>query len=365
LVSYVVVIVRDPVAALRGSGVSSGDYIEAPHGRQENRCRLSGTKALYAAFAMGYDRGVPLNVAVIINPRAGRKSAAWPEEALRSALADSGIRASVHRTSSRGDAGRLAAELAPRADAIAVVGGDGTVHEVANGIRSRPVPVAILPTGSGNDLSSLIECPRNPRDLAQVLRDGWAAELDLLDFGDRYCVNSAGLGFEGLVNRMSHGFSRVGGRTRYAIALLRALRSVRFSRFTITASTGERISGEKLLVSIGNGQRTGGAFYLTPHAFPDDGVIDVCVVDRMSRLKMLRVLPSTLRGNHVRRSEVRMLRAESLVIEATAPYPMHIDGEYFEARPERREVTVKPAAFTMLCRRSARNRLTKQLKKIL
>ncbi len=322
------------------------------------------SKALYARIAIDYDVRVALQIGVIINPRAGRGSSAWTDEAFQSAFARAGIRASIHRTASRGHATRLAGELARGADAIAVVGGDGTVHEVANGIRSHPVPLALLPAGAGNDLASVIDCPRTPRDLVEVLREGWAADLDVLDFGDRYCVNSAGMGFEGLVNRMSHRIARLGGRTRYAVALVRALRALRFPCFTITTSAGERISGEKLLVSIGNGHRTGGAFHLTPLAFPDDGLIDVCVVDRMNRLKMLSILPRALTGSHVGRPEVRMLRVESLAVEASAPYPMHIDGEYLEAPPERREVKVKPGALTVVCRRSSRNKLTKQLRKI-
>jgi diacylglycerol kinase (ATP) len=216
----------------------------------------------------------------------------------------------------------------------------------------------VIPTGSGNDLASLVDCPRTPEALARVIEDGWAARLDVLDFGDRYCVNSAGLGFEGLVNRYSHRLAPLGGRTRYALALLRALAEVRCPDFTIVTSRGDEIRGRRLLVSIGNGQRTGGAFRLTPDAFPDDGLIDVCIVDPMSRARMLRILPGATGGSHVTRPEVHMLRVESLAVEATEGYPMHVDGEYVAAGPELREITVRRAALTVLCRRSVRNKLS-------
>ncbi len=247
---------------------------------------------------------------------------------------------------------------------ICVVGGDGTVHEVVNGIMPRRIPIAVLPTGSGNDLASLVDCPKTPHELARAVEDGWAAELDLIDFGDRYCVNSAGLGFEGLVNRFSHGFARVGGRARYALALAKALKTVRCPNFNIVTSRGDEIKGQKLLVSIGNGHRTGGAFYLTPRAFPDDGLIDVCIVEPMSRVKLMWILPRALNGSHARRREVRMLRVESLTVEAAEPYPMHVDGEYVESGPERREIAIRPAALQVLCRRSSRNKLVSELRRV-
>ena len=316
-------------------------------------------------MTLQYPCGVGLELAVIVNPRAGRRTTVWKEPALRAALEPLGIGVSVHVTRARGDARRLANDLAGRAGVIGVIGGDGTVHEVVNGILPRPVPIVLIPSGAGNDLSSLIACPRNLRELAAVIENGWGAELDVLNFGDRFCVNSAGLGFEGLVNRMSHDVARIGGRTRYAIAFLKALGSLRHPYFEIATSRGDEFSGEKLLVSIGNGRRTGGAFYLTPHAFPDDGLIDVCIIEPMGRARMLRILPRVLNGSHLTRKEVRVLRVESLVVEAKAAYPMHIDGEYVEGGPQRREITVVPGALRILCGRSRTNILSKELKKIL
>ena len=306
-----------------------------------------------------------MNLGVIINPFAGRRPSRWRADALRSALSPLGIEVTVRVTAARGDAQRFATELAPRADALAVIGGDGTVHEAVNGIMSRPIPIAVIPSGSGNDLASLVDCPRTPRDLGAVLERGWAAELDVLDFGDRFCVNSAGLGFEGLVNRLSHRLARSAGHLRYAAALIQAMASVKCPHFTIVTSAGDEISGEKLLVSIGNGRRTGGAFYITPDAFPDDGLIDICVIDPMSRARMLWIMPRVFDGSHIRHPEVHMLRAESLTVEARGAYPMHIDGEFFEAAPNLRRITVRPRALKVMCNPSTHNKLAMGLKKVL
>lgn len=304
-------------------------------------------------------------LALIVNPRAGRRPAIWKESELRALFEPLGLAVTVHETRGPGDARRIAREVAGRARVIGVAGGDGTVHEVVNGMLPLRTPIVVVPSGSGNDFASLLGGPKSPRELAEMVGTGRGAELDVLSIGDRFCVNSAGLGFEGLVNRLSHGDSRLGGRTRYAIALLRAFRLRARFRFRITTPRGDDISGEMLLVSIGNGRRTGGAFYLTPGAFPDDGLIDVCLVESMSRAKMLRILPRSLRGTHVTRPEVRMLRVESLTVEADTGYPMHIDGEYVDAPSGRSEITLLPGALRILCGESAANSLSKGLKQIL
>lgn len=304
-----------------------------------------------------------VEIAFIVNPAAGGWRRRWNPETLDEVFRPLGVETVLHVTQTRGDAERIAASLAGRAAAICVVGGDGTVHEVVNGVLPRRVPIAVIPSGSGNDLASLLDFPKTPGELAAVLEDGLCAELDVIDFGDRYCVNSAGLGFEGAVNRFSHRIAGLGGRTRYALALFPALGRVRCTNFTLVTSRGDQIRGKKLMVSVGNGHRTGGAFYLTPDAFPDDGLLDLCVVEPMRRVRMMWVLPQALSGRHVLRREVSMLRAESVTIEADEAYPMHIDGEYMRAGPERRKIAVRPAAISVLCRRSSRNKLLHDLKR--
>ena len=137
----------------------------------------------------------------------------------------------------------------------------------------------------------------------------------------------------------------------YLVAVFKAIASLTCPFFRITLSTGEQISGEQLLVSIGNGNRTGGAFHITPDARPDDGLIDVCIAQSMGRLKVLRLLPRTFNGSHVRQDGVRMFRAGSLTIESDADYPMHIDGEFVQAPPGRLEIVLKDRVLPVLCAR--------------
>ncbi|UCH83141.1 MAG: diacylglycerol kinase family lipid kinase [Candidatus Latescibacterota bacterium] len=309
-----------------------------------------------------------MRFALIVNPASGRAGAAPDVSAFDRALSSIGVDLTVARTEARGDAIRIAAELAIQADVLGVIGGDGTVHETVNGLMqgaASPIPLVIVPYGAGNDLAHVIDCPKTPEELAAVLDSGVGAKIDVLDFGERLCVNSAGLGFEGQVNRFSQSITSVRGHVRYMVALAKALARFSFFHFKLTTAEGVTVEGDKLLISIGNGIRTGGAFYLTPDAWPDDGLLDACIVEPMGRVRMLRLLPKSFKGNHVASPDVTMLRTESLIIDSDTPYPMHIDGEFIESPAGRRTVTTRRHALRVLCKPGDNELLRNPLEKIL
>jgi YegS/Rv2252/BmrU family lipid kinase len=286
-------------------------------------------------------------------------------EEFRTKAGSLGIDVMFEVTRGPGDGVRLARELAAGADVLGIIGGDGTVHEAVNGIMPTPLPIVIVPVGSGNDFASLMGCPSDAEGLLEVIRRGRGARIDVLDYGIRFGVNSAGLGFEGIVNRYSHDIRHLKGSMLYLAAVFRALNKLECPRFRLTTPDGMVIEGNKLIVSVGNGNRTGGAFYLTPDAYPDDGLIDVCLVEKMGRLRVLALLPTSLRGSHVHRPQVQMLRVESLVLESEPGYPMHIDGELIDPAPERLDITLLKRALPVLCDDSIAGSLKHPLEKLL
>lgn len=257
---------------------------------------------------------------------------------------------SIHTTTGPGDGVRIAKEIRGDTDVVGIIGGDGTVHEVVSGLMPDPPPIVIMPSGTGNDYASLFRCPADVTELSEVLERGVGARLDVLKIGERFCINTAGLGFEGMVNQRSHKIKRIKGSLLYLVAVFQTLSSLKCPPFTITTPAGDRYEGNKLLVSVGNGNRTGGAFYLTPDACPDDGLIDVCIVDAMNWGKVLRLLPKSFSGGHTGKRGVRMLRVPSLVIETTAGFPMHIDGELVESAPTRLTIDLIPRVLPVLCK---------------
>ena len=170
-----------------------------------------------------------------------------------------------------GHARELAREAAARFQVVCAVGGDGTVSEVVNGLMPRPVPLVVIPTGSGNDFASLVDCPGSPDELQRVLTAGAGLRMDVIDCGDRYCANSIGIGFEAMVTYHSLSIRNMRGLPLYLTAVFKALRSPERIRYRVAVDGREVSNGEYLLISIGNGPRAGGGFYINPRATPIDG----------------------------------------------------------------------------------------------
>ena len=294
-----------------------------------------------------------MNLTVIANPYAGRGRVERFLGPFLSGTEALGQRLDLLLTERPGHAIELARSAALASDVVCVVGGDGTVHEVANGLLPDPVPMVVVPCGSGDDFARLIGCPRDPDELVAVVEDGVGVMLDVLDCGERFCVNSCGLGFEAQVTKNSRSIQRLKGLPLYLLALGKALAEHNCPNLTITLENGEVIAGERLLVSVGNGVSAGGGFFLTPDAVPDDGLIDLCVVEKMGRIKLLGLLPLSLKGTHTTRREVEMRRTRSVTVESDGPLHIHIDGEYLG--DERRSIsfTVLDRRLPVLCKKDA------------
>lgn len=303
-----------------------------------------------------------MRVSFIANPTAGRgRTRALVE---RYALA-AGAGAELLWTQGPGHATALAREAAARGtDLVCAVGGDGTVSEVVNGLMPRPVPIVVVATGSGNDFASLVDGPRSPAELSGMIRDGTGVMLDVIDCGGRYCANSVGIGFEAVVNYHSHAIRRLRGVLLYGLAVFKALAAYECIHYTLTVGATEH-AGEFLLISAGNGVRAGGGFYLNPGALPDDGLIDVCVARRMSRARMLTILPRTLRGAHVSARGIETFRGASVTVNAAEPFPVHIDGEYAGRMTGPLVMRVVPRCLPVLTRRDGRARRSGDLVKVL
>jgi diacylglycerol kinase (ATP) len=158
-----------------------------------------------------------------------------------------------------GHAADLARSAATTSQVICAFGGDGTVSEVVNGLMPRPVPMVVVPTGSGNDFASLMKCPRTPEELAQVIADGMGTRFDVIDCGDRYCANSIGIGFEALVTYHSLSITKLRGLPLYLLAVFKALRSPGSIHYRLAVDGREAATGEFLLISVGNGPRAAAA----------------------------------------------------------------------------------------------------------
>ena len=306
-----------------------------------------------------------MEIAFIANPVAGRGRARTFVTRFADRAKDLDSEIEVMWTTHAGHATELAREASRKCDVVCVSGGDGTVHEVVNGLLPDPVPMVVIPSGSGNDFAHLLACPRTPDELRSTIADGAGVRLDAIDCGFRYCANSIGMGFEALVTRESLSIGWMRGLPLYLIAALRALRSYECPEMTIRFDGEDPVVGRRLLVSIGNGVRSGGGFHLTPDAWPDDGLLDICMVDVLNRRQIVRLLPSSIKGGHIDSPAVAMRRARRVDIAAEHAFHMHIDGEYIgeHAGPVRFEVL--DCVLPVLVMKRGTNRTSRPLETLL
>lgn len=236
-----------------------------------------------------------------------------------------------------------AKELAQQAgeegfDIVVAMGGDGTAHEVVNGLMTIPAEkrpkFAIVPLGSGNDYAASLGIGPDAAEAINVIRAGHSKKIDLFLIEDEegrkeYVDNTANIGFGGSVTIYSHTIPVIRGFLMYLIAVLQTI----FSNYTIMnveIKTDENEwQDEVLMIALNNGPREGGGFVTGPDAKNDDGILNFCIAQKVSRLMMLRLLPEFMKGSQERFKPVYMGTFKHMEIKSDKPLVLHTDGEVF------------------------------------
>ena len=292
--------------------------------------------------------------AVIVNPVAGRGKAAKSAQLLTAALEESGAEAKLSITGARGDAERLTREaLDAGASRVVACGGDGTVHEVVNGLMSGQdgagsVPMGILSSGRCNDLCYALGLPDKAAAGVDGLLNSEVRSIDLGRVGDRYFSTVATLGFDSEVSEYvdtGRHPSFLRGAAAYLYAAAIKLYKFRHPEVTLKGDFGE-FNGPIFLAATGNTSRYGGRMRITPSASLDDGELDICLVRPASKLDMLRMMPKTFNGAHVDHPAVSMERTRRLEIESEEPLWVWADGERITQTPATIEVV--PGALSVM-----------------
>ena len=307
-------------------------------------------------------------VKIILNPYAGRGKGARAAGAIEAAFRRGNVPFEISVTTGPGEAISLARRAREDGyEIIAAAGGDGTVNEVVNGLtlatpeEETVQGLAVLAAGSGNDFSDMIGAARDYDAAVQAIRQGNTRRVDLgrVDAFDgendirRYFGNNLGVGFEAQVTVESRKIKWLRGFAIYLWAALRALRAYDQPHFEVRwkadDGTAQKIAQPMLLVSIGNSRRTGGAFYLTPDAVMDDGLLDLAFADALSKIGVLMLLPRamTTTGLYGQKA-VRFARMRSACIAIRQPVPVHTDGEIISQRIEKLSVTLQPKRLQVI-----------------
>lgn len=310
---------------------------------------------------------------IIVNPASDRGRTAQIGEALQALLHERATAASEkgqpydldwELTEQPGHATALAEQATREGfDIIVAVGGDGTVHEVINGLMrieadKRPI-LGIIPVGTGNDFVHNLGLSLDRSQAAHCLFAGNTRLVDIGMISDgsgrrEYWDNTIGIGFSGAVNIAGRKRTKTRGFIVYLMAVLETI-LLRPPAINALIQIDDQPAGERevSMVSICNGPREGGGFPVAPHAVMDDGKITYMIMRGMSRLLMLYFLPIVMSANHLKYEwYFEEATAQRLHIEANQTLAIHADGEIFgswEADVRQVEVSITPAAIKVLC----------------
>lgn len=281
---------------------------------------------------------------VILNPMGANGRARRMRPSIERALR--GGRGHLCLTAAPRDAIQIAREAAESGRDIVVVGGDGTISEVAEGILTsgRRVALGVVPAGTGNDYAfETLRMPHDPLAALERALTGTPTSMDVGIVNGRYFINSLGVGIDANIAHTAERLKHVPflrGQTLYWTATLNEL-LLHYDRCPqLTVSYDGQPAGDKryfALAAVSIGPTYGGGFRINPTADPSDGYFDLCTVWKPPLGRALRLLPKVEKGLHLTEPEVTHTRVQHIILESATPIHAHLDGEVitgsrFEAR---------------------------------
>ncbi|MGZ4133006.1 MAG: diacylglycerol/lipid kinase family protein [Actinomycetota bacterium] len=294
-------------------------------------------------------------VVVLANPTAGHGKAGGTIGKVDGALNEKGVPHQIRVTESGPDLEAQARRAAEEgAEIVAVLGGDGSIGLAANGLIGTDTTLAVLPSGTADDFAHALGI-RSIVGAAAAIAEGNAVRIDVVRVTTgaerRHYVNIAGCGFDSEVNEAANAMGRTFGATgTYVAALMKTLSRFTPAEFRIELDD-EVVEGPHMLVVVGNAISYGGGMKVTPFASIVDGLLDVCLLQALSKPAFLRAFPKVFRGTHVTHPAVRMHRAKRVKVEADRRVMVYADGErvgpapaVFEVVPEAVSVILGPNA---------------------
>jgi len=288
-----------------------------------------------------------MNYHVILNPAAGRGKAGKQKEAILNTLRSVLGEVSYTETTATGEARSAAEELKNNNTVVIAVGGDGTVHEVINGLVGGESSLAVVPIGSGNDFVKMLNLPLKASEAINVIKENRRKEVDLGKVNNTWFANGLGIGFDADVVVQANKIRWLRGFFIYLLAVLRTLRQFKNRPVRIKYS-GYDLQKDVFMISVGNGECQGGGFFLTPGAKVDDGLLDFCIFDALKSRQILGNLIKVLLGTHIHLPQVNLVQSKKMIIESDSGIPLHADGEMVDHSAKLLEITVHPKALTVI-----------------
>ncbi len=299
-----------------------------------------------------------LHTVFLVNPASANGSTGrrWPELARRAAAA--GLEGATLFSERQGHLAELAREAAlDGAELLVVVGGDGSVNEVANGLAGlgRQPEVAIVPRGTGWDFSRTFGIPRKVDDAVRIALEGDVRTIDVgrasyraWDGSDATAsfANVASAGMSGAIAKRANETSKaLGGKASYLWATFAVFSGWEATEIEVVVDDVRR-TGRMFDVVVANGRFFGGGLQICPEAQPDDGLFDVLTIGDVTKRDLVQTMPKMYRGTHLPHPKAELLRGSSVTVTSETPLPIELDGE----QPGTTPVTFEVAAAALRLR---------------
>ncbi|MCK5739897.1 diacylglycerol kinase family lipid kinase [bacterium] len=278
-------------------------------------------------------------ILLLINPNAGRGKGRETGQTAMQQLTEKDLFVETRESTHSGHMFELAeAAVTENWDGIVAVGGDGTLFEIINGMMrgnpDLPIPLGAIPVGTGNSFIRDVNIETIEDGIESIVR-GVPRPVDLGQFicpeGTFYFVNLLGLGFVADVANRANLYKKWGALS-YVIGVFQITRQLEFYNLKMQVD-GELIERENCFVEVCNSTKTGGDMIMAPMAKIDDGELDIVIMNRIGKLRLLSVFPKIFKGTHVEIPEVEVFRGRKIHIETSAKKILTPDGEFLGKTP--------------------------------
>ena len=294
-----------------------------------------------------------MRVGLVINPTAGGNKGASAGESVRAVLASS-THQLIDLSGETYEAAKAAIKQAianGAIDALVLVGGDGMAHLGVNVCANTRVPMAIVPAGTGNDSAGIFGMPMNDAAAsAKLILENISSPkfIDAIEIehgaGKTWAIGSASAGFDALVNARANKMTWPAGPIKYYLAMLLELASFKAIKYR-SKIDGVAKDFEAMLCVVSNSGVFGGGMLVVPEASITDGKLDLLILNKITRFKLVRIFPRVYKGTHVTDPAVELLEATKVEIAADG-MPIYSDGEYVGQAPF--TATLVPAALMVI-----------------
>ena len=286
-----------------------------------------------------------MKIKFIINPEAYRGKAKNKISQIERFIKESDFDYSIDLTQRPKHATDLAKKAADNGfETVVAVGGDGTTHEVVNGIVGSNISLGIIPIGAGNDFSNCLGIPKKDiKRSIEIIRTGKKKKIDLGKLDDEYFIGFAGTGFDTMIVDLSfkqRNLLKLLGKFFYIYGFYNVL--IRFEPISFKVITKDTVIEKKAVtIVVGNSWLAGGGMKLVPDAKLDDGLFDVCIVEETSKFELFKVFPRVFSGTHITHPAVEIFRTDFLRIESDRKMSVQADGEILRSLPVNFELIPK------------------------